>query len=87
MFDGLYRTATEGMCAMLAKQAAKILYRSYLRSICAVTILILVIFFICIFYLVLSFLMACFARGCVYVDERCHDDLIQSSPYDSGTGN
>jgi len=25
VFDGLYRTATEGMCAMLAKQPAKIL--------------------------------------------------------------
>ena len=21
------------------------------------------------------------------MDERCHNDLIQSSPYDSGTGN
>lgn len=30
--------------------------------------------------------MACFDRGCVHMDERCHNDLIQSSPYDSGTG-
>lgn len=39
-------------------------------------------------YIYLSFflLAACFGRGCVYLDERCHNDLIQSSPYDSCTG-
>ena len=25
-------------------------------------------------------------RGCFYMDERCHNDFIQSSSHDSGSG-